>query len=378
MHSIGKLGAGQERYYTEKVAEGAEDYYSGEGEAEGYWAGSAAAELGLAGKVDPEALTGMLTGHNPASGEPLGLRQRRRSRPGPRLRPDLLGAEVGLAHLGARRRGSRGRGRRRPSRLRRRRARLHGADGLLDSPRPRRAPVRPRQRLPRRRLRPPLLTGRDPQLHTHVLVANATRGPDGRWTRLYHPAIYDQAKTAGYIYEATLRHELTRRLGVRWQEVENGIAEIEGFDPEHLRTFSTRRAEILAATAPDASARARQIATLATRRAKDRDIAEESLRERWRSQAKEIGLSRDSIRATFGRVREVTAPTVEPAAVAEALTSHASHFDRRDVIQAVADQLRAGAPAARVEELAEAFLALDQVVAIGETAKGPRFTTERI
>ena len=28
----------------------------------------------------------------------------------------------------------------------------------------------------------------DPQLHTHVLVANATQGPDGRWTRLYHPA----------------------------------------------------------------------------------------------------------------------------------------------------------------------------------------------
>jgi conjugative relaxase-like TrwC/TraI family protein len=74
MLSIGKLGASQERYYTEKVAEGAEDYYSGEGEAEGYWAGSAAAELGLAGKVDPEALTAMLTGRNPASGEPLGLR----------------------------------------------------------------------------------------------------------------------------------------------------------------------------------------------------------------------------------------------------------------------------------------------------------------
>jgi conjugative relaxase-like TrwC/TraI family protein len=26
----------------------------------------------------------------------------------------------------------------------------------------------------------------DPQLHTHVLIANATKGPDGEWTRLYH------------------------------------------------------------------------------------------------------------------------------------------------------------------------------------------------
>jgi hypothetical protein len=30
MLSIGKLGIGQERYYLDKLAEGAEDYYSGE------------------------------------------------------------------------------------------------------------------------------------------------------------------------------------------------------------------------------------------------------------------------------------------------------------------------------------------------------------
>jgi len=74
MHSIGKLGTGQESYYLEKVAEGAEDYYSGEGEAEGYWVGSVPPLLGLDGKVDGEQLTAMLTGVNPATGEPLGLR----------------------------------------------------------------------------------------------------------------------------------------------------------------------------------------------------------------------------------------------------------------------------------------------------------------
>jgi conjugative relaxase-like TrwC/TraI family protein len=74
MLSIGKLGRGQERYYLGKVAEGAEDYYSGEGEAEGYWLGDAAEDLGLQGKVTPSQLTGMLTGENPATGEPLGLR----------------------------------------------------------------------------------------------------------------------------------------------------------------------------------------------------------------------------------------------------------------------------------------------------------------
>jgi conjugative relaxase-like TrwC/TraI family protein len=378
MLSIGKLGAGQERYYTERVAEGAEDYYSGRGEAEGYWLGGAAVDLGLDGKVDPEGLTAMLTGRHPATGEPLGLRHVAGRGPVPgfdltfsapksvsltwALGGEGAGAEVAAAHRASvaaaldymqrqacwTRRG-------------------HGGHEF----------VRGNGFLAAAYLHRSSRAG-DPQLHTHVLVANATRGPDGRWTRLYHPAIYDHAKTAGYIYEANLRWELTCRLGVRWHEVTNGIAEIEGFDPEHLRAFSTRRAEILAATAPDASARARQVAALDTRWAKDRDLTEESLRERWRVKAAEIGLSREAIRRTFDLGREVAPTRIASSDLAEALTAHASHFDRRDAIQAVADQLPAGAPAAEVEGIADAFLALDSVIAVGETAKGPRFTTQRI
>jgi hypothetical protein len=74
MLSIGKLGRGQEGYYLDKVAEGAEDYYSGEAEAEGYWLGDAAEDLGLQGKVEPAQLVAMLTGSDPSTGEPLGLR----------------------------------------------------------------------------------------------------------------------------------------------------------------------------------------------------------------------------------------------------------------------------------------------------------------
>jgi conjugative relaxase-like TrwC/TraI family protein len=32
----------------------------------------------------------------------------------------------------------------------------------------------------------------DPLLHTHVVVANATRGPDGRWTALDGRELYRQ------------------------------------------------------------------------------------------------------------------------------------------------------------------------------------------
>jgi conjugative relaxase-like TrwC/TraI family protein len=377
MLSIGKLGKGQERYYTEKVAEGAEDYYSGEGEAEGQWMGDAAAELGLSGEVRPDQLTAMLTGHNPATGEPLGLRPV--PDPGPVPGFDLtfsapksvsltwaLGgpeaaAEVAEAHSEAveaaldymqreacwTRRGAGG-------------SQFVQGNGYLAAGYLHRSS-----------------RNGDPQLHTHVLIANATKGPDGKWTRLYHPAIYDHAKTAGYLYEAHLRHELSRRLGVEWQEVRNGIAEIKGFADEHLREFSTRRAEILEAAGPDASARARQVATLTTRQAKEQELTTETMRERWQSKATKIGLDREAIAATFGAevelAKELTIDRLD-----RQVTAHASHFDRRDAVQAVADLLPNGAPAHEVEAVADAFLASDAVVRISESAKGERFTTQRI
>jgi conjugative relaxase-like TrwC/TraI family protein len=376
MLSIGKLGTGQESYYLEKVAEGAEDYYSGEGEAEGYWVGTAPTLLGLDGKVDGDQLTSMLTGKSPVDGAPLGLRAVGGRGPVPGF--DLtfsapksvsltwalggggIGAEVAAAH----------------------RASVEAALSYLERS----------ACLTRRGAGAEFVPGRgflaaayrhrssragDPQLHTHVLIANATIGPDGRWTRLYHPALYEHAKTAGYLYEAHLRDELTRRLGVRWAEVRNGIAEIDGFSAEELRTFSTRRAEILAATGQGASAREMQIATLTTRKVKERDLTDESMREAWRVKGAEIGLTRESITARLGR--EPTGRTVLTTdRIARSVTEHVSDFDRREAIRAVADNLPRGAPAFEVEQLADVFLASGEVMRIAETPRGSRYTTLRI
>ncbi|WP_272478123.1 relaxase domain-containing protein [Baekduia alba] len=79
--------------------------------------------------------------------------------------------------------------------------------------------------------------------------------------------MYAHGKTAGYLYQASLRAELSERLGVTWQPVQRGTADIAGV-PRHLvEHFSQRRAEILGVMAQrgESSARAAQIATLATR-----------------------------------------------------------------------------------------------------------------
>ena len=39
---------------------------------------------------------------------------------------------------------------------------------------------------------------------------------EGRFGALDSRAIYRHAKTAGYLYQAELRHQLAERLGVEW------------------------------------------------------------------------------------------------------------------------------------------------------------------
>lgn len=89
----------------------------------------------------------------------------------------------------------------------------------------------------------------DPQLHTHVVAANLTRGPDGRFTALFGTPLYRAAKTAGYLYQAHLRAEISDRLGLEWGPVRKGAAELNGIPTEALEEFSRRRHEMQRAAA---------------------------------------------------------------------------------------------------------------------------------
>ena len=122
----------------------------------------------------------------------------------------------------------------------------------------------------------------------------------------------------------------------------------------------------------------RQVATLETRKAKDRDLTD---REPARALAGEGRGDRPRPRGDPRDPRPRAARPPEARRVAAgrgAVTAHASHFDRRDAIQAVADSLPAGRRAPRSSELADAFLARPVVIRIAETAKGERFTTRAI
>ena len=119
-----------------------------------------------------------------------------------------------------------------------------------------------------------VLTGLDPRTRERLHRAKNRKVPgwaaDGRWRTIDATALYEHAKTGGYVYQAELRHELSARLGLRWTPVHDGLADVAGVDPELIGLFSKRREQIERTMAEWglSSARAAQLSTLLTRRAK--------------------------------------------------------------------------------------------------------------
>jgi TrwC relaxase len=224
----------------------------------------------------------------------------------------------------------------------------------------------------------------DPQLRTHVLVANMTCGADGKWSALDGRQLYLQAKTAGMLYQTALRHGL-RHLGLQFVLKPNGTCEIAGVPTTVLRTFSQRRTEIEAhlANRGETSRKAAQVATLATRKAKDFGVHPESLVAEWHARAEQLGFDADTRAKLFKRgsfvppSRNVLLRAVRELLGEDGLTARSPVFDRRDVLRGWCAQLPGGAPVSTVEQLADQLLAQRVVVPIDAPAGVLRPGAER-
>ena len=198
---------------------------------------------------------------------------------------------------------------------------------------------------------------------------------DGRWRTLDARHLYAHLLTAGYVYESHLRDELTRRLGVTWGPIVNGIADIEGLTKPVMRAFSTRREDIehRMAALGTTSARGAEIAALDTRAAKDHTLNYADLVDDWAHRSASINVWRTTIDALADhQPRRSTAPG-SPEAVRQiethllgpdGLTERASTFDRRDVVRALASAYPNGASVALLEAHADAILRHSDVVRV--------------
>jgi conjugative relaxase-like TrwC/TraI family protein len=237
----------------------------------------------------------------------------------------------------------------------------------------------------------------DPQWHTHVLVQNATVGPDGRWSALDSRRLYAHAMTADRLYHAALRAELTRRLDVRWRPVDQrtGAAEIDGLhDPNLLRAFSKRRTQVVAQQQEwgHAGIAAGKAAALATRKAKDHSESEASFYERVAAGLAEYGIGPGELeqvcRGGRAQARRLSpgerTQLLDELAGPTGLTAQASTFARRDVLDALAKRLPVAASAARalasLENLADEFLGTQRavLVTVDRGLDEPRYSTPEL
>ena len=231
----------------------------------------------------------------------------------------------------------------------------------------------------------------DPQLHTHVLVANLAKGPDGRWSALDGQALYRSKIAAGTVFQTALRNELSSRLGVEWLPVTGGVADIAGIPRKVLKHFSKRRNEIeteLERTGRTGAAAAAD-ATLATRTVK-LDIDQDTLDETWRDDGATIDYGCDDIDQLLTNARPIPAAPVLRAdstvairpstrhrscdrveevsieefasTVAYGLPERDATITRHEVQNAVAEQLSEHNDTALLERLTDAVLAHRELV----------------
>ncbi len=375
--SVGKLIVGRNdgTYYLERVATGKHDYYTGEGEAPGQWAGKGAQALGLDGEVRAEQFLDVLACRNPLTGEKLKARQNTKvlgfdvtfSVPksvsalyaiacalGDERIIDAIAAThnqavlAGIAEL-------------EESACV---ARL-GTDGVDRQPGIGFIVATFRHRTSR---------AGDPQLHTHSVIANIVQTADGRASAYDGTLTYRHCKASGSTYLGALRHGLREQLGVDWVE-RNGQWEINGIPVQLCQLWSKRRQEIqdLLDEWEQTSARAAQFAMLATRTKKQHRDADPGLATRWDLEAGQAGLDLRQVLNTLNLQRQAglepvgltDEQVVEILVGPEGLTEKACGFGRRDVL-VTAERLLGpdGATRQRLTSIADRLLADERILGL--------------
>ncbi|MCB0996955.1 MAG: relaxase domain-containing protein [Acidimicrobiales bacterium] len=232
-------GADAGAYYVEALP----NYYLDSGEPRGVWLGDAAGMLGLAGEVDDDAFLAVMAGMDPRrSDRHLGRACDETSVRGfdvtcsaPKsvsvmfglgdaaVRGEVLAAhDAAVAALAGW-----------IERHAHTRYRIGGEVAVVDA-----------EGIVAAGFRQHTSRALDPQVHTHLVIANRVKSPDGRWLALDARLVKHDQQTLSALYHAGLRAELTRRLGVRWHRPERGIAEMRDVPEVVLAEFSSRTADV--------------------------------------------------------------------------------------------------------------------------------------
>ncbi|MBT9254585.1 relaxase domain-containing protein [Phycicoccus sp. MAQZ13P-2] len=92
----------------------------------------------------------------------------------------------------------------------------------------------------------------DPDLHTHVAVANKVQTREGKWLSVYGRVLHQHVVAVSETYNTALERRLVTDLGVRFADrtevtgERHPVREIDGVDPRLCQRWSRRRTDITA------------------------------------------------------------------------------------------------------------------------------------
>jgi conjugative relaxase-like TrwC/TraI family protein len=141
----------------------------------------------------------------------------------------------------------------------------------------------------------------DPHLHAHVIVPNRQARADGTLVSIDSKSLFHEAKAAGIVYQATLRHELHAELGVEWAAVDplTGMAEIAAVTKKSVKAWSRRSTRLRDwahnnLVIVDGAPSAQQLAAAqkATRPAKPESKSWAELKDDWRTDMRGLDYDR--------------------------------------------------------------------------------------
>ena len=176
----------------------------------------------------------------------------------------------------------------------------------------------------------------DPDLHTHVAVANKVQTLDGRWLSIDGRVLFKANVAASETYNTALEQHLRDSLGVRFAErpgtdaAKRPIREVVGVDPRLNQRWSTRRAHINTRRSelaiqfqedhgrpptPVEALQLAQQATLETRDAKHEPRSLTQQRETWLNEAAAVLGGRGAVAAM---VQTALTPPAETTRIADA------------------------------------------------------------
>ena len=146
----------------------------------------------------------------------------------------------------------------------------------------------------------------EPQFHEHVVIANMGNNSLGQTRALDARGLFAHATTAGYLAGAQLRQQLADKLGLGWQDVHKGLADIDGVGRDVVIAISSRRQAVLGLAEEMGyfTPTARQKAALATRPGKEHGVEANELQERWTEVLSDVGFDR-IVASDLGRPDEL-------------------------------------------------------------------------